>query len=70
MNTKSSILFHRMNTKSSILFNRMNTKSSIFVAVATSENTSFGVREWNKIHLTLKKRIQIFCFFYAFIYNN
>ena len=30
------------------------------VAVAKSENTSFGVHEWN----------QIFCFFYAIIYNN
>ena len=27
-----------------------------------TENTGFGVHEWNKI--------QIFYFFYAFIYNN
>ena len=39
------------------------------VAVATSENTSFGVHEWNKIRSDSEK-IQIFCFFYAFIYNN
>ena len=45
----------------------MDTKSSIF----TSENTGFGVHEWNKIRsYTEKKKNQIFCFFYAFICNN
>ena len=34
-----------------------------------SENTSFGVREWNKIQSYTKKN-QIFCFFYAFIDNE
>ena len=42
----------------------MNTKSSIFVSGrATSENTTFGVHEWNKTILHWKS--QIFCFFYA-----
>ena len=47
------------------------TPNAVFsrVAEATSENTSFGVHEWNKIRSDSEK-IQIFCFFYAFIYNN
>ena len=36
---------------------------------ATSENTCFGVHEWNKIWSYTQKS-QIFYFFYAFIYNN
>ena len=36
------------------------------MAVA-SENASFSVHEWNKIW---SYKNQIFCFFYAFIYNN
>ena len=39
------------------------------VAVATSENTSFSVQEWNKIR-SYTVTNQIFCFFYAFIYDN
>ena len=39
------------------------------VAVASSENTSFGVHEWNKIRSDTETN-QIFCFFYVFIYNN
>ena len=42
------------------------------MAVATSENTSFGDHEWNKIW-SYTDNDQIFCFFYAliaFIYNN
>ena len=46
----------------------MKTKYSIFT-VATSENTSFGVHEWNKIRAYTEQN-QIFCFFYAFIYNT
>ena len=38
------------------------------MAVATSENTSFGVHEWNQIRSYTEK--QNFCFFYAFICNN
>ena len=33
------------------------------------ENASFGVYEWNKIR-SYTENNQIFCFFYAFIYNN
>ena len=48
----------------------MNTKGSMFTSgVATGDNTNFGVHEWNKIRSYTEKN-QIFCFFYAFIYNN
>ena len=36
------------------------------MAVASSENTSFGVHEWNKIRSDTETN-QIFCFFYVFI---
>ena len=44
-----------------MLFPRINTKSSIFtqVLVFMSEKKSY-----------IKKKNQIFCFFYAFNYNN
>ena len=48
------------------------TPNAVFsrVAVAMSENRSFSVHEWNKIRSYTEKKNQIFCFFYAFIYNN
>ena len=39
------------------------------VAIAWSENTSFGVHEWNKIQ-SYTEKIKFFVFFYAFIHNN
>ena len=39
------------------------------VAIAMNENTSFGVHEWNKIRSYTEKNL-IFCFLYAFIYND
>ena len=43
----------------------MNTKNRIFTSgEATSENTAFGVHEWNKNQSYIGKN-QIFCFFHA-----
>ena len=43
----------------------MNNKSSIFtIGEATSENTAFGVHEWNNKTIFLLKS-QIFYFFFA-----
>ena len=61
MNTKTCIFTH--------FIHKMNTKSSIFTSGSSHKwNVSFCVHEWNKIWSYWKK--QIFCFFYAFIYNN
>ena len=57
----SGIKFYFTEWKPNAVFSR--------VAVATSENTSFGVHERIKIRSDGEK-IQIVCFFYAFIYNN
>ena len=44
----------------------MNTKAVFSqVAVATSDNASFGVHEWNKIR-SYTEQNQIFCFFLYF----
>ena len=50
----------------------MNTKFSIFTSggSGTSKNTNFGVYEWTKTRSYTEKQNNIFCFFYAFIYNN
>ena len=50
----------------------MNTKSSIFTSGGVHEwNTIVAVFiRWNKIRSYTEKKFQIFCFFYAFIYNN
>ena len=43
----------------------MNNKSSIFTSdEATSENTAFGVHEWNKKR-SFTEKSQIFYFFFA-----
>ena len=52
------------------LFHRLDTKSSSFTSAgATSENTTFGVYEWNKNRSYTEKNKK-FCFFYAQNCNN
>ena len=72
-------LFHYTEQKEDIWFFQCKIKfyftewtpKAVFsrVTVAKSENTSFGVHEWNKIRSYTEKN-HIFCFFYAFIHNN